>query len=546
MRFLLTLTLITAGLLAFGQITDRDIQSAQKVIGLSFDQAERDSLAPTLKERLEEYESLRNVSLPNSVPPAMMFEVLPAGFIPNTDQKPISWALNQEVEVPENPEALAFYTVAQLSVLIKQRKITSTELTRIYLDRLQKYGDSLHCVVTLTEAYALERAAIADRELAEDVYRGPLHGIPFGVKDLLAIPEFPTTWGAMPYRDQVINETATVIRKLEEAGGVLVAKLSMGALAWGDVWFEGTTRNPWNPEQGASGSSAGSASATAAGLVAFAIGTETLGSIVSPSTRCGLSGLRPTYGRVSRHGAMALSWSMDKIGPICRSAEDCALVFDAIRGPDPKDLSLTEAAFNYQSTVDLSQLRIGYLKSDFEKYAYNKAKDSVTLAVLESLGAKLIPMEMPSDLPTGAMATILNVEAAAAFDLLTRTNQDDLLVRQIQNAWPNVFRAARFVPAVEYLMANRARTLLQEQMHEFMSQTDVLVVPTFGGSQLVVTNLTGHPSVVVPNGGTPGEGVNSICFLGNLFDEATILAVAKAYQEATEWDGMHPPLFMVN
>lgn len=546
MRFLLTLTLITAGLLAFGQITDRDIQSAQKVIGLSFDQAERDSLAPTLKERLEEYESLRNVSLPNSVPPAMMFEVLPAGFIPNTDQKPISWALNQEVEVPENPEALAFYTVAQLSVLIKQRKITSTELTRIYLDRLQKYGDSLHCVVTLTEAYALERAAIADRELAEDVYRGPLHGIPFGVKDLLAIPEFPTTWGAMPYRDQVINETATVIRKLEEAGGVLVAKLSMGALAWGDVWFEGTTRNPWNPEQGASGSSAGSASATAAGLVAFAIGTETLGSIVSPSTRCGLSGLRPTYGRVSRHGAMALSWSMDKIGPICRSAEDCALVFDAIRGPDPKDLSLTEAAFNYQSTVDLSQLKIGYLKSDFEQFPYNKAKDSVTLAVLESLGAKLIPMEMPSDLPTGAMATILNVEAATAFDLLTRTNQDDLLVRQIQNAWPNVFRAARFVPAVEYLMANRARTLLQEQMHEFMSQTDVLVVPTFGGSQLVVTNLTGHPSVVVPNGGTPGEGVNSICFLGNLFDEATILAVAKAYQEATEWDGMHPPLFMVN
>ncbi len=545
MRFLLTLTLLISCIVTFAQITDRDIQSAQKVMGLSFDQTERDSLAPTLNERLEEYESLRNVPLSNSVPPAMMFEVLPVGFTPNILQKPIDWALDQEVEVPENREKLAFYSVAQLSVLIKQRKITSTELTQLYLRRLKKYGDSLHCVVTLTEKYALERAAIADRELAEGVYRGPLHGIPFGVKDLLAIPEFPTTWGAMPYKDQVINETATVVRKLEEAGGVLVAKLSMGALAWGDVWFEGTTRNPWNPEQGASGSSAGSASATAAGLVAFSIGTETLGSIVSPSTRCGLSGLRTTYGRVSRHGAMALSWSMDKIGPICRSAEDCALVFDAIRGLDPSDLSLTEAAFNYQSEVDLSQLRVGYLKADFENYPYNRAKDSVVLTVLESLGAELIPMELPADLPTGAMTTILNVEAATAFDLLTRTNQDDLLVRQIQNAWPNVFRAARFVPAVEYLMANRARTLLQRQMHEFMSQVDVLIAPTFGGSQLVITNLTGHPCVVVPNGGTPGADVNSICMIGNLFDEATILAVAKAYQETTSWDEMHPPLFSV-
>lgn len=545
MRILLTLAFFVACLPSFAQITDRDIQSAQKVMGLSFDQAERDSLAPTLSERLEEYAELRQVPLSNSVPPAMMFEVMPIGFTPNRDQQPIDWGLTQDVKVPDNPEQLAFYSVAQLSALIKQRKITSTELTKVYLGRLQKYGDSLHCVVTLTEAYALQRAAIADQELAQGIYRGPLHGIPFGVKDLLAIPVFPTTWGAMPYKDQVIDETATVVQKLEEAGAILVAKLSMGALAWGDVWFEGTTRNPWNPEQGASGSSAGSASATAAGLVAFSIGTETLGSIVSPSTRCGLSGLRPTYGRVSRHGAMALSWSMDKIGPICRSAEDCALVFDAIRGLDPKDLSLTEAAFNYKSEVDLSQLRIGYLKADFEKYPYNRAKDSVTLAVLESLGAELIPMEMPSDLPTGAMVTILNVEATAAFDLLTRTNQDDLLVRQIQNAWPNVFRAARFVPAVEYLMANRARTLLQQQMHEFMSQIDVLVVPTFGGSQLVVTNLTGHPCVVVPNGGTPGEGVNSICFLGNLFDEATILAVAKAYQEATGWDEIHPPLFTV-
>lgn len=545
MRPLICLVLCLFSVNLSAQISDDDIISTQKILGLDFDRSERDSLTQTLYGNLEAYEELRAVPLPNSVVPAMHFQVLPQGFQPNTRQEPIQWNFPSEVTVPENLEKLAFYSVAELSVLIREQKITSVELTTVYLDRLKKYGDSLHCVVSLTEDWALERAALADEEIANGQYRGPLHGIPYGIKDLLATPVFRTTWGAMPYKDQVIDETATVVRKLDEAGAVMVAKLSMGALAWGDVWFEGTTRNPWNPEQGASGSSAGSASATAAGLVAFSIGTETLGSIVSPSTRCGLTGLRPTYGRVSRHGAMALSWSMDKIGPICRSAEDCALVFDVIRGADPKDASLTEAAFNYNPNVNLSDLRIGYLADDFEEFGFNKSKDSVTLAVLESLGAELIPISLPDDLPVSAMTTILNVEAATAFDVLTRTNQDDLLVRQIRNAWPNVFRAARFVPAVEYMMANRARALLQQQMHETMQQVDVLICPTFGGNQLALTNLTGQPCVVMPNGDTPGQGVNSITFLGNLFDEATILTVARAYQEVTEWEDIHPPLFEV-
>lgn len=545
MRLLILVSFFLIPGILTAQITDNNIQSAQKLFELDFSRSERDSLAPNLHEQLEAYEELRGVSLPNSVVPAMQFQVLPRGFTPATRQNPIDWNFPEEVAVPDNREKLAFYSVAELSVLIREQKITSVELTQIYLDRIKKHGDSLRCVVSLTEDWALERAALADEELSHGIYRGPLHGIPYGVKDLLATPVFKTTWGAMPYKDQVIDETATVVRKLDEAGAVMVAKLSMGALAWGDVWFEGTTRNPWNPEQGASGSSAGSASATAAGLVAFSIGTETLGSIVSPSTRCGLTGLRPTYGRVSRHGAMALSWSMDKIGPICRSAEDCALVFDVIRGVDPRDLSLTKAAFNYDPTIQLSELRIGYLAEEFETFGYNRAKDSATLAVLEELGAELIPISLPDDLPVSAMTTILSVEAATAFDVLTRTNQDDLLVRQIRNAWPNVFRAARFVPAVEYLMANRARTLLQENMHETMQQVDVLVCPTFGGNQLALTNLTGQPCVVVPNGATPGQDVNSITFLGNLFDEATILTVARAYQEATEWEELHPPLFNV-
>jgi len=384
-----------------------------------------------------------------------------------------------------------------------------------------------------------------DAELAAGKDRGILHGIPFGAKDLFSFPGYPTTWGAGAYKDQVLEETAGIIKKLEEAGAILVAKTTLGALAMGDVWFADTTRNPWNLEEGSSGSSAGSASATSAGLVPFAIGTETWGSIVSPSTRCGTTGLRPTYGRVTRSGAMALSWSMDKVGPICRSATDCAIVFDAIRGLDPADKTLFDAGFSYPGKADLSTLRIGYFKSAFDQEYRGSKFDKQTLQVLKKLGAELIPVELErNDLPYFALSIILEAEAAAAFDELTRSNRDTLLVRQHRYAWPNLFRTARYITAVEYIQANRIRTDLIEDYNNRLKDFDVVITPSFeGGDQLLATNLTGHPVVVLPNGFKDSGSPTSISFLGNLFDEGTILAVAAAYQEATSFNKKRPPLF---
>lgn len=517
----------------------------EALFDLSFARAERDTLREGVNKSIEDYKNLHNYSIENSIPPSLIFNPLPVGFNVDQNQEQIYWQLDNEIGLPAKLEDLAFYTVADLSVLIKQGKITSIQLTNIYLKRLKQFGDTLQSVITITEELALKQAQRADLEIAEGKYRGPLHGIPYGAKDLLAVGGYKTTWGAMPYKDQVIDENATVIKKLEEAGAVLVAKLTMGALAWGDVWYGGKTRNPWNLEQGSSGSSAGSASSTVAGLVAFSIGTETLGSIVSPSARCGATGLRPTFGRVSRTGAMALSWSMDKIGPICRSAEDCALVFDAIRGVDGLDQSLIDAAFNYRPVPDLANLKIGYIQDLFERDYGNKENDSVSLEVLKELGADLEPVSLPEDIPVGALRLILNVEAAAAFDELTRSNKDSLMVRQIKNAWPNVFREARFIPAVEYIQANRVRFDLIQKMHKIFEKFDVVVTPSFG-SQLTITNLTGHPVVVVPNGFNEEGSPTSISFLGNLFDEATILSVAKVYQDATEFDDLHPPLFKLH
>jgi Asp-tRNA(Asn)/Glu-tRNA(Gln) amidotransferase A subunit family amidase len=313
-------------------------------------------------------------------------------------------------------------------------------------------------------------------------------------------------------------------------------------LAWGDVWFADTTRNPWNLDEGSSGSSAGSASAVSACLVPFAIGTETWGSIVSPSTRCGTTGLRPTPGRVSRTGAMALSWTMDKIGPICRTVEDCAIVFDAIRGVDGEDKSLVEAAFNYTPEIDYKNLKIGYLKSDFDSDSTFDMYNKVALEKMKELGAELIEIKLP-DIPIYPMSIILSAEAAAAFDELTRSNQDDLMVRQIKNAWPNVFRTSRFIPAVEYIQANRLRTVLIEKMDDLMEQVDVYISPSFEGNNLLLTNLSGHPCVVLPNGFKESGSPVSITFMGKLYDEATVLAVAKKYQDATNFHRQHPPLF---
>ncbi|MDW7695390.1 amidase [Flammeovirgaceae bacterium SG7u.111] len=523
-----------------------DIAETEKVLGLSFTQAERDSLRDGVYEMKDAYKALREFELPNDVPPSINFNPIPTEFSISQNQETIDYGIPTDVALPENKETLAFYTVAQLASLIKSQKISSVELTTIYLDRLKKYGDSLQCVVTLTEDLAMQQAKRADEELANGTYRGPLHGIPYGLKDLLAVKGYKTTWGAMPYKDQLIDETATVAKKLENAGGVLVAKLTLGALAWGDVWFGGKTRNPWDLSQGSSGSSAGSASATSAGLVAFSIGTETLGSIVSPSTRCGVSGLRPSFGRVSRAGAMALSWSMDKIGPICRSAQDCALVFDAIRGSDGLDQTIVDAPFNFKANRDISTLKVGYFKEFFDADYSNKENDQASLEAVREMGIEPVEVKMPDGLPIGALRLILSAEAAAAFEELTLSDKDDLLVRQIKNAWPNVFREARLIPAVEYIQANRVRYLLVQKVNELFKDYDVIITPSFGGNQLLVTNLTGHPCVVVPNGFNEKGSPTSISFLGNLFDEATILAFVKAYQDATDHDEKYPPLFVVD
>ena len=528
------------------KIEKADVQSAQKILDLQLTDQEIDQLLPSLNRSLRDVRELHEYPLDNSTPPAMWFN-------PNIGknnfaaQKKIEWDLPKTVELPANKNELAFYTVAQLSVLIKEKKITSVELTEFILNRLEQRGETLQAVITVTRPRAMEQAKKADALLAKGTYLGPLHGIPYGAKDLLAVPGYKTTWGAAPYKDQDRGaELATVIKKLDDAGAVLVAKLTLGALAMGDVWYGGTTKNPWNLEQGASGSSAGSASATSAGLVPFALGTETLGSIVSPSTRNGVTGLRPTFGRVSKSGAMALSWSMDKIGPIARDAFDCALVFEVIRGTDGKDLSVVDAPFNYSGKADLSKLRVGYLKSYFDntRNESQKKNDQQVLDELRKLGADLKPVEWVSDLPFGGMLNILSAEAAAAFDELTRSNRDSLLVRQNSGAWPNSFREARFISAVDYINANRVRYEVMQEVNELMKDYDVIISPSSGNSQLSTTNLTGHPAVVMKNGYSQNGSPTSITFIGNLYDEATILAVARAYQEATGFDEEHPPMFI--
>lgn len=522
-------------------ITKEIIASAEKILGLSFLDAKRDSMLSGLSDQLKSYESLRQISLPNEIPPALGFNPIPVGFQFEKRKKSFKLGKLGRIELPNDENELAFYSVAQLAKLIKSKKISSEDLTKLYINRLKKYNPKLECVITLTESLALEQARRADREIMLGKYRGPLHGIPYGAKDLLTTKGIKTTWGSVPFKNQMIDQNATVISKLEEAGAVLVAKLTMGELAWGDVWFGGKTRNPWNILEGSSGSSAGAASATSAGLVAFAIGTETWGSIVSPSTVCGVSGLRPTYGRVSRNGAMALSWSMDKIGPICRTAEDCAIVFNSIYGPDGIDQSVFDYPFSYDTNVKLSDLKIGYLKVEFDSIKENKNIYNQTLETLRSLGANLVPMSLPK-YPVNELSFILSAEAGAAFDELTRNGQDDLLVRQIKDAWPNVFRLSRFIPAVEYIQANRHRFVLIQEMEKIFEEVDCYIAPPFEGDNLLLTNLTGHPCVVIPNGFSKSGMPTSITFIGKLFDEGTVLTVAKQYQDATDYHHKHPKI----
>jgi len=510
---------------------------------LNFTQAERDSLQRGLEDNQRAYKAIHEYKLPNSTAMSLVFDPIPTGMQIDVNQKNIDWGLPKNVNMPVNKEELAFYPVYKLAVLIKNKKITSTELTQLYLKRIKKYADTLQCAITLLEEPALAQAKKADEEIAKGKYRGPLHGIPYGIKDLLSVEGTETTWGAAPYKGQVISETATVVKKLEEAGAVLVVKLTLGALAMGDIWYGGVTKNPWNLKEGSSGSSAGSASATVAGLVAFAIGTETLGSIVSPSTRCGASGLRPTFGRVSRHGAMALSWSMDKIGPITRSALDGAIVLNAIRGEDGLDNHVRNVAFNYSATTDIRKLKVGYLKTLFDATYPTKANDQKVLDVIKSLGVELIPVELPSGIPVNAVRIMLTAEAAAAFDELTRSNRDSLMTDQRRFAWPNTFRTARFIPAVEYINASRIRKQLIQEYYAKTKDFDVIISPSFGGTQLLTTNLTGHPCVVVPNGFNDKGSPTSISFIGKLYGEAAIVSLVHAFQQASEWEDLVPPGF---
>ncbi len=526
------------------EITLETIRCAEEIAGLSFTDEEREMMLSGLQNYQRQYEGLREIALPNAVAPAIRFDPIPPGGTAPPDTPPTRGRMTRTAvarrSVPSNLEDLAFLPVTELSELVRQRQVTSVRLTEMYLRRLERLDSVLQCVVTLTPERALRQAREADSEIAAGRLRGPLHGIPWGAKDLLAVAGHPTTWGTTPYREQRFDEDAEVVKRLDAAGAVLVAKLTLGELAQGDTWFGGQTKNPWRVEQGSSGSSAGSAAATAAGLVGFAIGTETLGSISSPSTRCGTTGLRPTYGRVPRTGAMALSWTMDKIGPICRSVEDCAMVLDAIHGADGRDRSAVNAPFTWDATVPLRSIRVGYLRSAFDREYAQQAFDDASLAVLRGLGVELVPVEIP-DLNYGAMRLVLSAEAAAAFDELTRSGRDDLLAQQGRGAWPNTFRTARFIPAVEYINANRARTLALEAWAALFSTVDVIITPT-SGAQLTATNLTGHPAVILPNGFRENGTPVSITFLGGLYEEAKLLAVASAYQRATDFHVRHPAL----
>jgi Asp-tRNA(Asn)/Glu-tRNA(Gln) amidotransferase A subunit family amidase len=577
------------------KITKEMIDAAAAVADVAISDDYKQMMLDNLNDQSKGYEAIYALHIPNSVEPALLFDPVVSGTKYERERKPERISTAPNIAAPKHVEELAFASVRELAELVRAKKISSSALTEMYLERLKRYDTKLKFVVTLTEERARTQAKEADREIAAGKYRGPLHGLPWGAKDLLAVKGYPTTWGAGGFEKQLIDEDAAVVQRLDAAGAVLVAKLTLGALAEGDVWFGGKTRNPWNPAQGSSGSSAGPASATAAGCVAFSIGSETLGSISSPSTRCGCTGLRPTFGLVPRTGAMALSWSMDKLGPICRSVEDCALVLNAIYGPDGKDRAVKNAAFNWDAELDWRKLRVGYLKNDFERAPqpqddaqkeepaatekekkkreerrkrreafqqrakYDHRFSEAALAKLRQMGVALIPVEMPK-FPYDPMVTMLTAEAAAAFDELTRSGRDKLLTAQSTDDWPNTFRSARFIPAVEYIQASRARRLAMDAVAKVFDTVDVIVAPT-GSEQLVITNLTGHPALILPNGfrgddapkppaedngeedniGGPGTPV-SLTFLGNLYREAELLAFARAYQEATGFHRKHPKL----
>lgn len=525
------------------EVTAEVIEEAEKVVGLSFTPEQRAMMVARLRVNRRSFDAIRQVDIPDDVTPPFHFDPRPRrGELPSGAS---SVRLSEPTALPDPTQGvdLAFASIGQLGTLLRDRSVTSLGLTELYLQRLRGLAPELECVVTLTEELALEQAAQADRELDAGDSRGPLHGIPWGAKDLLATRGYPTTWGAAPFREQRLESDATLVSRLREAGAVLVAKLTLGALARGDRWFGGRTRTPWNVARGSSGSSAGSAAATGAGLVGFSIGSETVGSIVSPSTRCGVTGLRPSFGRVSRTGAMTLSWTMDKLGPICRSAEDCAAVLSAIQGPDGLDRTVREVPFAWDGDRGLEGIRVGYLERAFQIPGPSQVMDLAALTTLDTLGVELLPVDFPGGFPLEALRLTVSVEAAASFDELTRSGRDALMGEQEAVSWPNTFRVARLVPAVEYLQANRVRAMLMQALDEAWKEVDVVVTPTFADGIVLATNLTGHPVVVAPSGFLPDRTPSSVSFLGGLWKDAEALHVAKAFQEATGHHLRRPPSF---
>ena len=525
-------------------VTADDMSAAQHVVAVTLPVGELETARPIVVRNRENYQALRSVALPSATEPAFSFR-------PARTERTVAATRRVSILPPAQPgtvgaiEDLAFAPVRTLAPLLASRQISSTDLTKMYLARLKRHDPTLLCVVTLTEAIAFEQAADADREIRAGRYRGPLHGIPYGIKDLFAAKGVRTTWGAEPYAEQVFDYDATAVVRLREAGAVLVAKLSTGELAVGDLWFGGRTRNPWNPERGASGSSAGPAAATSAGLVAFAVGTETGGSIISPASTCGVVGFRPTYGRISRHGCMTLRWTLDKVGPITRSVRDAGLILEVLYGPDGHDETVAEAPFRWDGTRDVRNLRIGYVEREFSapegddqrQAAARRPLYRAALDVYRKAGATLVPIALP-DLPASAIYAVLNAEAGAMFDELTRSGAINQLVDKGPNSRANQLRASRFIPAVEYIRAQRVRTLLVLEMNRIFTDIDVFLAPSNSDS-VTMTNLTGHPALVLPAGFVDQMPVG-LMLTGKLWQEATLLRAAAAFETATEWHKARP------
>jgi Asp-tRNA(Asn)/Glu-tRNA(Gln) amidotransferase A subunit family amidase len=536
------------------KITVEMLREAEEISGVHFTDAQRDMMLKGVNENRDRYKELRQVHLEVTVPPALRFSSILPGMRFDTAKRPFRMSAIGTFSRPSDSESLSFWPVTHLSALIRSRQLSSLELTELYLDRLKRFDPVLKCVVTLTDDLAMKQAKQADVEIKAGHYRGPLHGIPWGAKDLIAKGGYPTTWGAPPFKEQVIPTDATVVERLEKAGAVLVGKLATGELAHDDVWFGGQTKNPWDVTEGSGGSSAGPGSATAAGLVGFAIGTETGGSIIDPAIRCGVTALRPTFGRVSRYGVMPGAWSFDKVGPMCRSVEDCAVVLNAIHGPDGMDLTVVDLPFNWDATLDIRKLRVGYLRTAFQQQRLvreEQVNDEATLAALRSLGVNLREMDLPNLPITATNFASAFVEISSVWDEMVRRGQDIQLTRQDPDHIGNLCRTTQTMPAIEYVRANRIRTLLMEAMAKVMADLDVYVAPqsriddAFVNTNLNLwlTNLTGHPAVVVPNGFARGGKPTGITFIGNLYGEGKLLALAKAYQDATEFHSRHPSAF---